>query len=147
MMVMCLSSMAVHIEMTSNLTTDSFIQALRWLISRSGNVRIIQSDGGTNFFWCKISWKRNLPMTSNMGGVWERQICSAGSILSAMLRNHGESLNEKSLHTLLMEAEGIIDSRPITDEYIGDVNSIIPLSPIPDFRVSTAVMLSGRYLP
>ena len=71
----------------------------------------------------------------------------AGSILSAMLRNHGESLNEKSLHTLLMEAEGIIDSRPITDEYIGDVNSIIPLSPIPDFRVSTAVMLSGRYLP
>ena len=141
MMVTCLSSMAVHIETTSNLTTDSFIQAVRWLISRIGNVWIIQSDSGTNFFWCKVSWKRNLPMTSNMGGVWEWQIWSAGSILSAMLRNHGESLNDKSLHTLLMEAEGIIDSWPINGDYIGDVNSIIPLRPIPD-----SVMLSNRYL-
>ena len=77
-----------------------------------------------------ISWKCNPPMASNMGGVWERQIRSARSILSAMLRNHGESLNDESLRTLLVEVEGIINSLLITCESIGDVNSIIPLSPM-----------------
>ena len=88
----------VHIEVTSNLTTCSFIQALRCLISRRGNVSMIRSDSGTNFVGASIelkkafgemdekrindflmelggewiSWKRNPPMASNMGGVWER---------------------------------------------------------------------------
>ena len=57
-----------------------------------------------------ISWKHNPPMASNIGGVWEQQIQSARSILSAMLRNHGESLNNESLCTLLVEVEGIINS-------------------------------------
>ena len=135
-MFTCLSSRAVHIEVTSNLTTDSFIQALRRLINRRGNVRMIRSDNGTNFVGASIelkkafgemdeksindflmelggewvSWRRNSPMESNMGGVWERQIRSARSILSAMLRNHGESLSDKSLRTSLVEVEGIINS-------------------------------------
>ena len=37
----CLSRGAGYIEATSNLTTDSFIQALRHLISRNGNVQMI----------------------------------------------------------------------------------------------------------
>ena len=36
-----------------------------------------------------------------------------------MLRNYGESLKNESLHTLLVEVEGIINSRPITYESIG----------------------------
>ena len=135
-MFTCLSSRAVHIEVTSNLTIDSFIQALRRLIRRRGNVRMIRSENGTKFVGASIelkktfgemdekrindflmelvgewmSWKCNPPMASNMGGVWERQIRSAGSILSAMLRNHGESLSNESLRTLLVEIEGIINS-------------------------------------
>ena len=99
-MFTCLSSRTVHIEMTNSLTTDSFIQALRRLISRRGNVRMIRSDNGTHFIGASIelrkafgemdkkrindflmelggewiSWKRNSPMASNMGGVRERQI-------------------------------------------------------------------------
>ena len=93
--ITCLSSWAVHIEATSNLAAESFIQALRRLINRRGNVRMIRSDNGTKFVgpsielkkafgemdekrvndflmesggeW--ISWKRNLPVASNMGGV------------------------------------------------------------------------------
>ena len=135
-MFTCLFSRAVYIEVTSNLTTDSFIQALRRLINKRGNVRMIRSDNGTNFVGASIelkrafgkmdeknindflmelggewiSWKRNSPMESNMGGVWERQIRSARSILSAMLRNHGESLSDESLCTSLVEVEGIINS-------------------------------------
>ena len=97
-MFTCLSSRSVHIKVTRNLTTDGFIQALRRLISRRGNVRMIRSDNGANFVGASIqlkkalgemdekrindflmelggewiSWKRNPPMASNMGGVWER---------------------------------------------------------------------------
>ena len=99
-MFTCLSSRAVHVETTSNLTTDSFIQTLRRLISRRGNVRVIKSDNGTNFVSASIelrkafgetderrindfmmelggewiNWKLNPPMANNMGGVWEQQI-------------------------------------------------------------------------
>ena len=40
-MFTCLRSCAVHKETTHNMTTDTFIQALRRLISRTGNIRII----------------------------------------------------------------------------------------------------------
>ena len=44
-----------------------------------------------------IQWKRNPPTTSNMGGVWEHQIRSASSVLVALLKIHGTSLNYESL--------------------------------------------------
>ena len=46
-----------------------------------------------------------------------------------MLRNHGESLNDESLLTLLVEVERITNSQSIACESIGDVNSIIPMEP------------------
>ena len=168
-MFTCLSSRAVHIKEIRNLTTDSFIQALRRLISRRGNVRMIRSDNGTNFVGASIelkkafgrmdekrindflmelggewiSWKCNPSMASNIGGVWEWQIRSARSILSAVLRNHGESFSNESLFTLLGEVEGIINSRPITYESIGNVNSIIPLRPMQLLSSKTRVVISS----
>ena len=47
-MFTCLASTAVHIEVSHSMTTDSFIQALRRLIARRGNVRQILSDNGPN---------------------------------------------------------------------------------------------------
>ena len=102
-MFTCLSSRAVHIEVKSNLTIASFIQALRRLIRRRGNVMMIRSDNGTKFVGASIelkktfgemdekrindflmelvgewiSWKCNPPIASNMGGVSEWQIRSA----------------------------------------------------------------------
>ena len=88
-----------------------------------------------------ISWKRNPPVASNMGGVWERQIRSASSILSVMLPNHGESLSDESLCALLVEVKELINSRPITCESIGDVNRIIPLSPMQLLSSKTRVVI------
>ena len=122
-MFTCLSSRAVHIEVKSNLTIASLIQALRRLIRRRGNVMMIRSDNGTKFVGASIelkktfgemdekrindflmelvgewiSWKCNPPIASNMGEESEWQIRSAWSILLAMLRNHIESLSNESL--------------------------------------------------
>ena len=57
-MFTCLSSRAVHTEATSNLTTDSCIQALIRLISGRGNVRMIQSNNGTNFVGVSIELRK-----------------------------------------------------------------------------------------
>ena len=71
----------------------------------------MQEHGGQ---W--IHWKRNPPTASNMGEVWERQIRSARSILVALLKIHGTSLNDKSLRTFLAEVEAIFNTRPISSE-------------------------------
>ena len=152
----CLSSRAIHIESTNSLCTDAFIQARRKSVSRRGNVQVIRSDNGTGFAGASaelskafsemnhkkinefmlehggqfIQLKRNPPTASNMGRVWERQIRSARSILVALLKMHGTSLNDESLRTFLAEVEAIVNTRPITSESLSDVHSPVPMCPM-----------------
>ena len=149
----CLSSRAVHIEVSHSMTTDSFIMCLRRFIGCRGYVRVIRTDDGTNFVGASaeliepfqemdhvkigeflqqhggewIWWKRNPPVASNMGGVWERQIRTARNILNSLLKTHGASLTDESLQTLLMEVEAIVNSRPLTTDVINDVTVLCHL--------------------
>ena len=75
-------------------------------------------------------WKRNPPSTINMGGVWERQIRIARTILTPLLKTHGTSLNDESLCTLVNEVKAIVKLRPLATDLLSDVNSMMPLSPI-----------------
>ena len=75
-----------------------------------------------------------------MGGVWERQIKSARVILSALLKQHGTSLNDESPITLLTEVESVY-SRPLTVETLGDVGSEVALSPINLLTTKSNVVL------
>ena len=135
----CLSSRAIHIEVVYSLSTDSFIMSLRRLVGRRSNVRIIRSENRSNLVGASTEltrayqemdhikidnllkenggewmiWKRNPPLSSNMGGVWERQIRSARAILNSLLKTHGSSLSDDYLQTLLVEVEAIINSRPL----------------------------------
>lgn len=60
----------------------------------------------------EIKWVFNPPSGSHHGGVWERLIRSVRKVLNSTLKV--QSLDEDSLHTVLCEAEAIINSRPIT---------------------------------
>ena len=88
-----------------------------------------------------INWRKNPPMASHMGGVWERQIRSARSILSSLLKTHGQSLDDKSLNTLFTEVEAIVNSRPLTVETINDVNSEVAISPSNILTMKSKVVL------
>ena len=57
-----------------------------------------------------VTWKRNSPYASHMGGIWERQIRSARSIQSSLMQAHGRSLDEESIATLMAETEVILNS-------------------------------------
>jgi len=166
-MFTCLNSRAVHIEVTNDMTTDSFILALRRMIGRRGNIRIIRSDNGSNFVGAKnelnsalkemdqekikrflqnkgtdwLVWKFNTPLASHMGGVWERQIRSARRILTCLLNDHSEILNTESLQTLVTEVEAVINSRPLTVENLNDVKSDLPLSPATLLTMKSDVIL------
>ena len=86
-------------------------------------------------------WKRNLPHANNMGGVLERQIRSARSILNSLLQTHGSKLIEESLQTLVAEVEAIINSRPLTTEVMNDATSLAPLSPINLLTMKSRVVM------
>ena len=81
-----------------------------------------------------------------MGRVWECQIRSAHSILVALLKTHGTSLNVESLQTFLAEAEAIINTRPIT-ESLSDVYSPVPLCPmqLPTMKSRVVVPPPGEF--
>ena len=131
----CLGYRAVHIELASSLTTDSFINAVTRFVARQGPPRAIYSDNGTNFrgaesdavnalktwdqervgrelFQINIQWYFSPPAASHQGGVWKRLIRSIRRIIHAMIGEH--LVNEDTLTTFLTEVEKILDSRPIT---------------------------------
>lgn len=131
----CLRYRAVHIEIASDLSTDSFINAVTRFVARRGPPRVIYSDNGSNFrgaetdilealrTWDQdrvgrellrknIQWHFNPPLASHQGGVWERLIRSVRRVLHSMIGEH--LVNEETLTTFLIEVEKILNSRPIT---------------------------------
>ena len=91
-------------------------------------------------YW--IQCKRNPPLASHMGGVWERQIQSARNILSSVMKTYGASLDEESLNTLFIEVEGIANSIPLVVETINDVNSQAALLPSHILTMKSKVVMT-----
>ncbi|GBP86579.1 hypothetical protein EVAR_69099_1 [Eumeta japonica] len=130
----CLTTRAVHIELAESLSSDFMILALRRFIARRRTPRVMYSNNGTNFVGANkelvnmqevhekmkkeadvrtITWKFIPSGAPNMGGVWERLVRSVKTALAATLRER--SRREEVLHTLLLEAEHIVNSRPLTE--------------------------------
>ena len=136
----CMASRAVHLESANSLDTSSFINALHCFICRRGPVCQLRSDQGSNFVGAKrelkeavaefddsqikeellknncdwMTFKMNVPSASHMGGIWECQICTVRSVLSAILEKNVAQLDDESLRTYLCECEAIINSCPLT---------------------------------
>ena len=63
-----------------------------------------------------IEFNFNAPHASHAGGVWERQIRTVRSVLAALLDQHGTQLEDEALRTFMIEAETIVNSRPLIVE-------------------------------
>ena len=134
----CLTIRAVHIEIVEEMTSSSFINALRRVVALRGEIKELRSDRGTNFIGAAdsikaevinvedkvvktylsrsgITWKFNAPHSSHMGGVWERMIGVSRRILDSMLAEcKGKEMTHEVLTTFMAEVCTIINSRPIT---------------------------------
>ena len=149
LLVTCLTTRALHLELVTSLDTDGFLMALRRFIARRGRPKLIMSDNGTNLVagerelrdcireWnqdqivnelCQrqIEWRFNPPTASHMGGVWERLVASVKRALRVVLGV--QCLSEDVLQTVLVEVEFMLNGRPLT--YVSsDVNDAEPLTP------------------
>ena len=135
LLVTCLATRAVHLEVANSLDTDSFLMALRRFMARRGQPKTILSDNGTNFVGGErelreavrqldqnkisndlsprhIDWHFLTPAASHMGGVWERLVGSVKRSLKVVLGN--QVVSDEVLSSALCEVEHVINSRPLT---------------------------------
>lgn len=53
-----------------------------------------------------------------MGGAWERQIRTVRNVLASLLSHDGTQLDGETLRTFMVEAEAIVNCRPLTADTI-----------------------------
>ena len=76
-----------------------------------------------------ISLVKNMPSASHMGGIWERQIRTVRSVLSALLEMKGRQLNDEALRMFMCEAEAVVNSRPLTADNLTSADTVEALTP------------------
>ena len=144
----CMASRAIHLETAVELSTDSFLNALRRFLAERWPVRQIRSDCGTNVVGaknelsqainedkirdvllkdnCEINFKMNPPSASHARGVWERQIRSVRNVLKPLMLEAGSQLDDESFRTLMKECQAIVNSRPLTTTSADELEPLTP---------------------
>ncbi|XP_062714115.1 uncharacterized protein LOC134290905 [Aedes albopictus] len=127
----CLNVRAVHLEVAYNLSAASFVSCIRRFVCRRGAPVEFFSDNATNFrgvdrslreqinegvtatfISANTKWTFIPPSAPHMGGAWERRVRSVKAAIGDAYTEG--KLNDKGLHTVIVEAEGIINTRPLT---------------------------------
>ncbi|XP_055924772.1 uncharacterized protein LOC129956842 [Argiope bruennichi] len=150
----CFATKALHLELVTDYTSDSFIAALKRFCSRRSTPKHIHSDNGTNFLGAKrkfkdlynhlskinldqnvsyflsqqeIEWHTIPPLSPHFGGLWEAGVKSVKFHLKRVLGN--SNLTFEELYTLLTQIEAILNSRPLVGADNDDVDNLNVLTP------------------
>lgn len=139
----CLVTKAIHLEVVSDATTQSFLSVFRRFISRRGLPKKVYSDCGTNFQGASkqigllqeahdlaasegIQWHFNPPAAPHFGGIWEAGVKSAKTHLNRTLGR--AVLTFEELTTVITQIEGCLNSRPLTPlvSEVGEPEALTP---------------------
>ena len=148
----CMTTRAVHLELVTDKSTDTFLMAFRRFALLRGHPSSCWSDCGTNFvgaqhylkeimqdcgipriqsvlleeFSCSFQWEWNVPRASHQNGVVESLINSLIQALDASSNNH--SFTEEQWGTYLAEVTYLVNSRPL---YLSsdDIWESLPITP------------------
>jgi hypothetical protein len=147
LLLTCVSTRAVHLELTPSLTVSSFLCAFRRFTSRRGVPALLLSDNAKTFRAAskeirklcrseevlryladmRISWTFIVEKAPWWGGFWERLVKSIKRPLKKVIGR--TSLTYDQLQTLIVEIEGLLNARPITYIYDDSESISSPLSP------------------
>ncbi|GFV89536.1 integrase catalytic domain-containing protein [Trichonephila clavipes] len=119
---------AVYIEAVGDLTTDSFIAALRRFSARRGAPRHIYSDNGTNF----VGARRKLDEIRKLWLSLPTNEAISYYLSKSSLDWHfipPSSPHFGELTTLLTQIEGLLNSRPLSYVNDSDIECISTLTP------------------
>ena len=143
----CASTRAVHLEMTRGLGVQAFLLAFRRFTTRQGLPATLQSDNAKTFkssckeirkitraeaIWRfqtnkRINWNLIIEKAPWWGGYWERLVQSIKRPLKKVLGRSTLTFDE--LRTILVEIEGVNNSRPITFVYDDEDSTSYLLTP------------------
>ena len=141
----CTTTRAVHLEVVEDLTTSKFVMCLRRLAAAKGMPSLILSDNHRTFIAGEtflldlqqdpsvreylnsksVRWKHQTPRSPWMGGHFERLVRTIKASLATAISRKLLTLEE--FRTVVLEAENIVNSRPLT--YQSDSTRDVPLSP------------------
>ena len=122
----CLTTRAVHLEIAHSLDTDSCSMAVRRMMARRGKAANVWSDNGTNFVGSerelrealkhldnerivdqlsneRVQWHFNPPSSLYFGGAWERLVQSAKRAFKVVVGK--QCVNDEKLLTFMVEVE------------------------------------------
>ncbi|CAH1725392.1 unnamed protein product [Aphis gossypii] len=143
----CMAVKAVHLEIVTDLSTESFIAALDRFTSRRGIPANIYTDCGTNYVGAakqikallqtddarqavssrvQCEWHFNPPAAPHFGGIWEAAIKSTKTHLKKVVGAQVYTFEEMS--TLVIRIEGVLNSRPL-QPLSSDPNDFVALTP------------------
>ncbi len=153
-MFVSLSVKAVHLELVTGLTTETFIAALRRFIACRGHPTVIWSDHGTNFVgannqlkefikfikdkdtkgkitdFCasrNIEWRFIPERSPHFGGLWEVAVKSMKFHLKRITSE--VKLTYEDMSTFICQIEACLNSRPLIPLNHTDNVSIDVLTP------------------
>ncbi|XP_053686155.1 uncharacterized protein LOC128735696 [Sabethes cyaneus] len=149
----CMASKAVHIDMVYSLTSDAFVNMLKRLVGRRGRVTDIYCDNARTFVganrlleenrlnfnaihqssklltYCAdngITFHFNPARSPHFGGLWEASVKTFKYHLYRVIKD--TQLNIDDFNTLLVQVEGIMNSRPLTP-LSSDPADVVALTP------------------
>lgn len=149
----CFAIKAVHVELVGDMTTESYIGALKCFVARRGRCEHIYSDNGSNFIGAKnelsdllslfnqeqhINEVREMcardsiefhfipPRAPHFGGLWEAAVKSLKYHLKRVVGN--AHLTYEQMKTVLCQIEAVLNSRPLTSNST-DPNDLVALTP------------------
>ena len=128
----CTATRAVILDLVHSTSAANFVQSFRRFVARRGSPSLMVSDNGSAFVADEtqryatnsfVEWKFNIPESPWMGGVWERLV---GCVKKCLKRTVGRRrIDFVEMQTLVYEIEGILNNRPLCNDYGDDIESVL----------------------
>ncbi|XP_051862363.1 uncharacterized protein LOC127565811 [Drosophila albomicans] len=145
----CFSTKAFHLEATTDLTAEKFLEAFSRFVARRGCPLHMYSDNGKTFVGASsilskefvestrnlivtthshqgLAWHFNPPGAPHMGGLWEAGVKSFKTHFYKTVSSVKHTFEE--LSTLLSKIEACLNSRPLSpmSEDVSDLAALTP---------------------
>ena len=130
----CAVTRAVHLDVVPDSSASAFLRSLKRFIGRRGVPSLMISDNATCFkneevkmnaelIELRVKWQYIVEAAPWWGGFWERLVQTVKRSLRKILFR--ASVTYEELETVLVNVEGIVNSRPLTYIYDDDVEEVI----------------------
>ena len=150
----CLATKAVHLEVTTDLTTETFIACLKRFIARRNCPTTIYSDSGPNFVGAhnqlnqlykfledeknqsvinqyllknRVTWTHSPARAPHFGGLWESAVKSMKRHLKKIMGSLLFSYEE--LNMIVCQVEACLNARPLIPMTSHNLDGLATLTP------------------